>query len=201
MNTLRAIKHNYRRYLIHWTSRTFASSSTFRMLPRGKSEAVKEWLREEVGDGRDLSRLPNQNRYDSYLKRLIKKLCLNEGLCFGHAAKLMNLYVKALLTRREILSPRDFRQMCKHAHVPLDRIVFDSFWHDFPKCAEKIGLRRHPSIKSISEQEYDQIQDTIRTAAHQERLPAIAYDFCWAIREGEAASSRSSVRRQKRNRS
>jgi hypothetical protein len=201
MSTLQAIKRNYQSYLVHWVSRTFAGSGTFRMLRGRKSDAVRKWMRREVYDGRDQSCLRSQAQYDSCLKRLIKKLCQKRGLRFGHAAKLMNLYVKELLSRREVLAARDFRQLWKHAHVPLDRIVFDSFRCDFPECAHEIGLAKHPSIKSLSERQYDEIQDLIRTAARREGLPAIAYDLCWAIREGETASDRLGMRRQKRNQS
>lgn len=157
-------------------------------------------MRKEVGDGRDLSRLRSQVKYDVCLNRLTEKLRKDRRLCFGHAAKLMNLYVKELLSRSEVLGNRASRHLLKYAHVPLDRIILDSFGDDFPECAHEIGLAKHPSIKSLSEKKYNQIQDSIRTAAHREGLPAIAYDLCWAIRKGEVASGRLGMKRQKRGR-
>jgi hypothetical protein len=197
MNTLKTIKDNYHQYLVYWVSQTFAGSGTFRMLPRGKSTSIRKWMRKEVGDGRDLSCLRSQEKYDVCLNRLTEKLSKEERLCFGHAAKLMNLYVKELSSRSEVLGNTDSRHLLKHAHVPLDRIILDSFGHDFPECAHKIGLAKHPSIKSLSQKKYNQIQDSIRAAARTVGLPSIAYDLCWAIRKGEVASARLGMKRQK----
>jgi len=103
-------------------------------------------------------------------------------ICFGHAAKLVNLYVKALVSRRDVLSTRNANHIAKYAHVPLDRIMLKRVLHDFPEVNSGKAIKRNMAIKDLNEKQYKLIQDKIRVCADNVGMKPLDYDLWWAVR-------------------
>jgi len=185
------IKRNYRAFQLKYVSRAFATSSTLRMLRKWKHDDIRELMRTSLGNCRVLYRSNSQPRFDRDLKSLIDsvrkksrhfKRKQHRKICFGHAAKLVNLYIKALVSRRDVLNPRNANHIAKYAHVPLDRIVLKRVLQDFPELDSKKAIKRNMAIKDLDEEHYTVIQEKIRVSAHKVGMKPLDYDLWWAVR-------------------
>jgi hypothetical protein len=98
---------------------------------------------------------------------------------FGQSAKLVNLYVKAAIGQRGLLSDRDANKISRLAHVPVDSLVLKQIWRDFPDEMKRFGIRRNVSLKRIKRREYDQIQQLLRENAKTSDCVPLDYDFAY----------------------
>lgn len=183
------------------TARNYAASmfnsTTWRMFKKGESKKIKEFLIRHIGDGRRLARCRGQREYDAKLARLILRFCdsfhMNSKMKhrrpgFGHASKVINLYVKHLLLVPEYLRPYKMRSLESHAHVPLDKWVLRRIWGykkkrgDFRDKLENSLRHRPPTLNTLEEDDYRLIQRALANAPRKKPIPTIAYDYFYAVR-------------------
>jgi hypothetical protein len=170
----------------------------FRMFRKNQSRDIKRFLMDQIGDGRDLAKCANRNEYMRKLAPIVRrfqgKFLTNNGKRpnFGQAAKPVNLYIKHLLILPDCLFPLskpDKRKLQGHAHVPLDRYVLNRMWGDrkksgdFRKELTSAGIKRQPHLRKLEEEDYSRIQKVLAEAPRKKQIPAIAYDYLYALRE------------------
>ncbi len=189
-NPFQQIKKNRKKMLLRYISRAFATGSTFRMLrSKHKSDWFRSKLQEVLRDGRALARNMTDEHFDGHLIEAIRRLRKATGrrekerISFGHAAKLINLYVKALALHRDVIPNGIAKKIRKHAHVPLDRIILKRAMKDFPNCVSALGIKRNTGVGQISEEQYKGLQSLLRGAARKEGMEPLAYDLWWADRD------------------
>ena len=180
------IKRNLDERYDEWVLLTFVGGPTFRMF--ADFSEVGEFLRKE---GPRLVNARNQEKYDKAIFAIANRFCHSkirsshnkERPRFGHAVKVLNLYVKHYGFCLAALGARQAKRaerLLGHAHVPLDRIVLKSIWCDFRDLLEADDIRKIPRLNKMSPEEYRSIQLILREQARKERVPAILYDFRWS---------------------
>ena|SRR5579859_2919690 len=179
-DAFREIKENRKSLTIRWVSRTFAGPNTFRMLPKGKAEKARQFLTEHVSDGQSLGAASNQPAYDRRHRQIVARMQKSCRLPFGHAVKLLDLYVKELATRRGVISENLSKRIYRFAHVPVDRIILDNVRHDYPEASKPLTLRK--ALKRMSLSEYEEIQAFLRDRANLSGSSVLDYDLRWADR-------------------
>jgi hypothetical protein len=181
-----------------WAARTFATGSTFRIFQQGTSKKVRRHLVKRIGDGRRLIRGNSREAYTRSLvtevewfqshvrtNRRMKKKRPN----FGQAAKLTNLYIKALLgLPLELLNHK--RELEKLAHVILDNVVLKDMWGSRSaelgpfRCEMRMaGFEKLPTLSELNKREYLKLQGILADAAHKRGVAPIVYDYVWALRD------------------
>ena len=172
-----------------WTAKTFATGATYRMFKEKQKADIEQFLKEKIGNGHRLASLSTP-AYDKELERLIWQCQLrfkcNDNMNhvrphFGQAAKVVNLYIKQLLLFPEYLLPYDKKKIEMHAHVILDGKVLRHVKGNFERELKKQGIIKRPRLSNLYKKEYFAIQNIIRRAARQAKMPPIAYDYLWAL--------------------
>ena len=182
-----------------WASRTCAAGSTFRIFAKRESPRIKEFLIREIGDGSKLARCGDASAYENALRSIIHKLrrrtktnrkMKHRRPNFGQAAKVVNLYVKALLQLPDYLLPYNKRKLEEYAHVALDSQILGRMWGrkgkpgHFQKELISAGIKKRPVLSNLKdEHEYSKIQKVLADSCSTRAIPRIAYDYYWALRE------------------
>ncbi len=190
-NPFEEIKKNHKRFLLKWVSRTFAGQAIFRIFEKHSAEKIRDILLRLIVDGKSLVRATSCDDYDNKLHTVV--LAVRSGVktnkrqgfgkpSFGQAAKVVNLYVKELVSRPGVIHERDRQRLFKRAHVPLDNIVLDNAWNDFRAQLVRRGLQSKPTLKKLKRREYDIIQQVLRDEARKEGMSPLSYDLVWALR-------------------
>ena len=179
-NPFLIIRERRHKFELYWVARTFASPNTFRFLRGVSAERVRKFMREAVGDAKALSRASSQPKYDLALARLIKKLQRIGPRYFGHASKLINPYIKELVSRPGILGPAEAKRIQRWAHVPIDRVILQRLREHFPEHPAIQAIPQGLSLKKLSVGQYQDLQAMLRTAAKQAVMHPIDYDLWWS---------------------
>jgi hypothetical protein len=180
-----------------WAKRVFATSSTFRMFDGGQSAKMRELLVKEIGDGSRLAKAKNEREYSRTLRHTIRRFQrrfkMNRNASrrppgFGQAAKVVDLYVKALTQLPSRLLPHKIR-LEKYAHVALDNVVMGHMWGSarrpglFKEAMKGKGFHRRPKLSKLTREDYSTLQQVVANAARQQGLSPILYDYIWALRD------------------
>jgi hypothetical protein len=181
------IKSNLDRLYGQWVMFSFAGGSTFRMF--ADFSKVREFLRTNTDR---LIRHQTAKRYDRTIRDLASQFRRSGIRCsdksrprFGHAVKVLNLYVKQYCSMPCFMRADKLKKahmLLRRAHVPLDRIVLKRIWRDFQSELEENGIKRIPKLKTLREEQYVAIQAILRKEAGKQNLPAVSYDLLWADR-------------------
>ena len=95
------------------------------------------------------------------------------GLRYGHATKILNIYVGLLVFYSPYFDPKKVKTVKHFLHVPLDSKVFK----DLRRCTIKPVPK---TIKDIDESSYNRLQEVIRKAALEKKLPPFYLDeYSW----------------------
>ncbi|HEV3218996.1 MAG TPA: hypothetical protein VGZ48_04450 [Candidatus Acidoferrales bacterium] len=181
-----------------WAARTFATGSTFRIFQKKTSKKARKMLVQRIGDGERLVRGKHRDFYTLSLVAQIEwfrnhvrtnRRMKNKRPNFGQAAKLTNLYVKALLgLPSELLHHK--RKLEKSAHVILDNVVLKRMWGSrrigigpFKNEMEKAGFNKLPTLRELGKKDYLTLQGILATAARKRGVAPILYDYVWAERD------------------
>jgi hypothetical protein len=148
------------------------------MLRGIKATEVRQILYKSMGDCRAFAGCISQQSFDRGWGRHVQNL-RRRHIPFGQSAKLVNLYVKAAIGQRGLLSDRDANKISRLAHVPVDSLVLKQIWRDFPDEMKRFGIRRNVSLKRIKRREYDQIQQLLRENAKTSDCVPLDYDFAY----------------------
>jgi hypothetical protein len=178
-----------------WASTHFAGGGTFRIFAKGQSQKMRRFLNEEIGDGQRFAACKNSSAYSRELERLVrrfqKKFRTNSSMGhrppnFGQAAKVINLYVKALLQ----LPPCLFRlrdRIERHAHVTLDNVILGFMWGSrekpghFHAAMRNCGTTRRPALSQLDRDSYFAFQGILADSASKRNIPPSAYDYFWVL--------------------
>jgi len=172
------------------------NATTFRMFQKGQADDIRKFLIGRIGDGSELSRCRSWNDYTRNLAAIIRAFQREFRMSktkrkpkFGQAAKVVNLYVKHLLMLPDYLVLYNRRRLESHAHVPLDRQILGRMWGERGKkgnfhlelCTS--GIRYRPELRTLEKPDYIRIQRVLASAVRKSAIPAIAYDYLYALRE------------------
>ena len=166
-------------------------SSVIRVFVKGTKDALLKCLH-KIPVERALY-LHTQAEYDRWHYHQVKKVynCLryqrgnisrignNTGLEFGHATKIVNLFIGHLVFYSPYFKKKDTITISTFLHVPLDRKVFDAL-----RACNVEGVP--PSIKKVDKTTYYRLQDEIRQHAKAHKLPPLYFDeYAWTFEKEE----------------
>lgn len=170
------------------------NATTFRMFRKKQSDKIRQFLIKRIVDGNGLANCTASEyikKLSTVVQEFRRSFVMNTGKRpnFGQAAKPVNLYIKHLVaTPSYLISDRRRRDLEKHAHVPLDRLILDRMWGapgkpgDFREELKTAGIVRRPKLSRLKKKDYLLIQGLLAKAARKAQLPPIAYDYFWAAR-------------------
>lgn len=140
-------------------------------------------------DVKSLYLISSQKKYDAWHKKKITTVynCLLknnnrrfkkkewDGLKWGHATKIFNLYIGHLMYYSPYFSDTKYvKRLYSYLHVPLDSKAFS--------VLKSAGIKPPSSIKSINEFQYIEMQDILRKAASAYGMAPIIFDeYAWAV--------------------
>lgn len=101
---------------------------------------------------------------------------VNPGIQWGHATKVLNIYLRELVDAPGHYPARVAEEIRPHLHVPIDRVVIN-------RLVELGVWVPSRSIKGIANREmYRTFQQTIKEAADTVGVPPVWFDDNWAER-------------------
>ena len=178
---------NYKNAVKTRVSKIILGSSVIRVFKEGSKVNLFTCL--EKIDVNHLLTIQSQKEYDSWHLSNINKIynCLKqeqsnidrlseEGLKWGHATKIFNLFIGHLVTMSPYFDKtKDYERIKFYLHVPLDSKVFevlrDCLIEDVPK-----------NIKQVTQKAYKNIQSLLRNAAEIYTIPVLYFDeYAWAM--------------------
>lgn len=171
------------KFLIQSVSQNFLQPNTARMLRHVKADWVRMQLRKSIGDCKRLA-TSDQGAFERLWRNNVQKL--GRRMPFGHAAKLVDLYIKTAINQRYLLTTQDTELLSQCAHCPIDSRVLKRLWHEFPEKMAVSNLRRNMPLKAIKPKQYQKIQQLLRGEACRFRCVALDYDFAYLDGSGEA---------------
>ena len=137
VNPFQEIKRNHRMCVVTHLAQAAFNSTTYRIFGKGSGEKLREFVMNNIGDGRRFAFGRNFEREHAKLVRLFPRtIHLNANAkhrkpSFGHKAKVIDLYLKTLYCQREPLNAATAKRLGQRLHVPLDNIVLKSVWDEF----------------------------------------------------------------------
>lgn len=101
-----------------------------------------------------------------------------EGLMWGHATKVFNLYLGHLFHYSPYFDPeRNDSKVSQFLHIPLDSKVFKVL----KVLDTEIEIEVPKTIKSINEEQYRKIQNILREVAQNKGVDPLRFDdYAWA---------------------
>src|SRR5688572_7715832 len=137
----------------------------------------------------EVIKIQSQTAYDKWHYKQVNKvyICLksqrgntkridnDEGLKFGHATKIVNLFIGHLIFYSPYFKKKHTKCVYNFLHVPLDSKVFDAL----RVCSEQ----QVPStIKEVTKETYYSIQEEIRQHAVAYKIPPLCFDdYAWTF--------------------
>ena len=164
------------KFLILSVSQNFLQPNTARMLRHVKAGWVRMQLRKSIGDCKRLA-TSDQRAFERLWQNNVQRL--GRRVPFGHAAKLVDLYIKTAVSQRDLLDGRQVRLVSRYAHCPIDSRVLKQLWRDFPTEMRRLGIRKNIPLKRIKRKQYDDIQDLLRRNAKGAACVPLDYDFAY----------------------
>ena len=126
----RRIKNNHRRAMKYWAAKATLTPSVIRVFSKKSREKILPHL-VSINVSK-LSGFQSQVQYDrwlmdrlSNLASLVRRLnpnnpTINPGYKWGHAAKVLNIYVREILLHSRYFDPVVVERVSKWLHVPID---------------------------------------------------------------------------------
>lgn len=152
---------------------------------------MRKYVLSHLGAARWLKKLRSRNDFDKPFYALVARFPSSVRVgragsrpTFGHKAKIVSLYFKALLTEREPVKLAVARKVGKWFHIPLDNIVLKRVHEHFGK---ELKMKRRLRLKTLRKPKYVSILQLLRKKARKVGVPPIWYDDFWAMRGQERA--------------
>lgn len=178
-------QENYKKAIKSRISKIILGSSVIRAFNKEtKNDVLKSLLRIDVSKLYEISSIRgydlwhNQKTasvYKALLKKNAKKFKKDlEGLKWGHATKILNLFMGHLLLYSPYFDNAKYiKRVYGYLHVPIDSKVF--------ALLRQCGVDTPKSIKSITKQDYNNIQEVLRTGASTHLIAPLLFDeYAWA---------------------
>ncbi len=174
----------YKSFVVNRIIKIILGSSVIRAFSKGTKPLLMKGLKAIPIN--EIDQLTTQTEFDSWHKSQVGKIQtilvrgdketarFGNGELYGHAAKVVNLYIGHLLLFSQYFKKVTINRVKHFLHVPLDRKVFIAL-----KGEKSIIVPK--SIKELIPGTYDSIQNAIRKHALNAGLPAIYFDeYAWA---------------------
>jgi hypothetical protein len=184
----RRLRDDHHKAIRITAARGVLGAAVMRVYKRGTRAALMTILAEKINIDA-LSSIRDQKAfsrwYDTQLAlvaRGIKKLNkgnsrISPGVKWGHAAKVLSLFVRDLVLRSDYFSRKDVRRMVGFLHAPVDSIVIERFRE------LKVPLR-FSRIKDIdSRSKFDEVQKALSSSASKAGVPRVWFDDNWGDRQ------------------
>jgi len=165
------------------------------MFQKGSTSTLRKYVLDEIGEASWLRGLQTRDEFDfrfyGVVDRFPSSVRMNpnarvEKPSFGHKAKIVSLYFKAVLTEREPLDNETAHRVRPWFHVPLDNIVLNWIMAHFGADLAKQGVGRdNLRLSTLRERDYRIVQQLLRSKAEEAQVPPIWYDDLWADRDEE----------------
>lgn len=181
-----SIEKNYKHAIKMRVCKIILGSSVIRAFkPKTKADLLISLIKI---DFKGLYSINSEKKYDAWHKKRVdaiyKSLLRNnevkfkddlEGLKWGHATKILNLYIGHLLYYSPYFGNAKYiNRIYTYLHTPLDSKVF--------KVLKKSMVATPKSIKSIRRVEYLTIQQILREKAKPFSIASIVFDeYAWAV--------------------
>src|SRR5690242_18285612 len=171
------VNQHQHKFLIRWVSQTFLQPNTARMLRKIKAAAVRDLLHESMTDCTALAEC-DEASFDRMWNRRVRRL--ENHMPFGHAAKLVDLYVLTAVNLQGLLSDKDAQKLRRLAHCPIDRWVLKKLFDEFPNKMKQLkGIRKNIALKKINRQQYFQLQRVLRERATKSHCVPLDFNFAY----------------------
>ena len=186
-NEYERIKENHLQALRRTAARVVLGASVVRVFRPGTKQDMLNVL--ERTDIEGLRRLTSQRQFTKWFETELRLLAaairrknrdnarINPGYKWGHATKILTLYVRDLVLSSRYFSDGQARRMSGWLCSPIDSVVI--------KRLRKLGVRLpFASIKQIdTRQKYYAVQDMLNDAAARVGVPRVWFDDNWGDRQ------------------
>lgn len=166
--------------------RACLGGSVIRVFAQGtKPGLVRVLERLPVDDLPTLDRTAFEAWYSVQLERVARELRklnagnprLQPGLKWGHAAKVLSLYLRDLVSHTRYFDDRTAQRLESWLHVPVDRIVIRRL-RNLGVCFDFRGIR-----EIDSQAKFLQVQQCLEAVAAPMGVPRVWFDDNWADRQ------------------
>ncbi|MBN8865489.1 MAG: hypothetical protein J0H92_19095 [Sphingobacteriales bacterium] len=176
----------YREYCKKRVARIILPNSVIRVFTAGTKLAIFDCLQKIDVD--ELPALKTRELFDSWHKTQLGKVSKSisgfgnnlaeigeEGIRYGHAAKILNLFLGHLVFFSPYFSTTASEKVRHFLHVPFDKKIFVSL--------RSFQIKDVPnSIKSVDRTTYYRLQAQLREAAGKRSVPPLYFDdYAWTI--------------------
>jgi hypothetical protein len=183
----RRIKGQHQEALKKTIARVVLGPSVMRVYAKGTRDALLPLL--PTLDVDAITQFKSQEEFsewfDGHVERIAKTIDrhnrrntrIRPGLKWGHATKIMALYVRDLVLSSRYFSDTDAAKVSAFLYVPIDSVVI--------KRLRKLGVRQpFTKIKEIDMREkFYAVQETLASAALNHRIPRVWFDDNWGDRQ------------------
>lgn len=181
------IKGNHKKAIRTRLARITIGSSVGRVLRKGSKKRI--WLVLEQIPVDEILRLRSQQDYKKWFEKQLSILAreihktnkgnarIYPGYKWGHAAKILCLYLHDIVIHREYFSQGSVGKIQYWLYCPIDSKIMDAL----KRCGLNLEFKK---IKDIDEgKKFYHIQNVLGQAAEQEGVPRIWFDDNWVNRE------------------
>jgi hypothetical protein len=186
-NEFRRIKGQHQEALKKTTARVVLGPSVMRVYAKGTRDALLPLL--PTLDVDAITKFKSQEQFskwfDSHVERIAniidqhnpRNARIRPGFKWGHATKIMALYVRDLVLNSRYFSDTEAARVSPFLHVPIDSVVIGRL--------KKLGVRQpFTKIKEIDTREkFYAVQEALASAAKTQSIPRVWFDDNWGDRQ------------------
>lgn len=186
-NEFKRIKKNHRRAIRIGAARGVPGPSVMRVYNKGTKEALFSVLCEIDID--ELVKISGQEEFKQWFEKELSKLTkvikshntknfrINPGLKWGHATKILNLYVRAIVLNSRYFSDAQVKRIREWLYIPIDSVVI--------KRLNSVGISLpFKQIRQIDKAEkFYSVQEKLGEVAQEIGVPRVWFDDNWGNRQ------------------
>ncbi|MGH8225224.1 MAG: hypothetical protein ACRER1_03600 [Gammaproteobacteria bacterium] len=186
-NEFQRIKKQHSKALRKTAARVVLGPSVMRVYARGTRDALLPFLPKLDVDM--IAQFKSQEQFSSWFDGHVDRIAkvvdrcnpcnprIRPGLKWGHATKIMALYVRDLVLSSRYFSDAEAAKISPYLHVPIDSIVIDRL--------RKLGVQLpFTMIKEIDTREkFYGVQKALASAAFAHNIPRVWFDDNWGDRQ------------------
>jgi hypothetical protein len=181
------IKEQHRKALKKTIARVVLGPSVMRVYRKGTRDALLPLL--PTLDVDTITQFDSQQQFSEWFDRHVERIAriidrcnrrntrIRPGLKWGHATKIMALYVRDLVLSSRYFSDTDAAKVSAFLHVPIDSVVIGRL--------RTLGVRQpFTKIKEIDTREkFYAVQEALASAALDHNIPRVWFDDNWGDRQ------------------
>lgn len=178
------IKQDHKKALRETAACVVLGSSVIRVFRAGTKSEIQPIL--ENIDIDVLRTIKNETQFKSWFNKCLAHIVkiINDtnrgnnriGNGYGHATKILTLYVREMVLNRRYFTDKEVRRIQKWLYTPIDGEAM--------KAIRKVGEElRFNRIKDIDKRSFYQLQKRLGEVAAKVGVPRIWFDDVWGVRE------------------